>query len=279
MPEPKSTTTTLEAAPKSIAAKLSEVLGAVAQVPKLGKNTAQDYRFARESDLVDMIRPMLAERKLFLHQSLLSQSREPLYQTRSGGTMVLTIIEVAFVWVDGETGEKSDPAVFPGYGADPGDKGIYKALTGAEKYFLMKTFLVSTGDDPEADEKVDKAAAAAEAAKGSRVASTRRPTATSQPGTTRGGRSSTATNPQLTEIGRLARELHLGVVELAAFIGKVEGSEATASLKGPELTEHLNKLDSDTIGKIIVALTDTLPDTDQAPEDDEDPFADPVDDQ
>ncbi len=30
-----------------------------------------------------------------------------------------------------------------------GDKGTYKAITGATKYALMKTFLLETGDDPE----------------------------------------------------------------------------------------------------------------------------------
>jgi hypothetical protein len=43
-----------------------------------------------------------------------------------------------------------------GEGQDAGDKGPYKAMTGAQKYALMKTFMIPTGDDPEADEDVDK---------------------------------------------------------------------------------------------------------------------------
>ena len=39
---------------------------------------------------------------------------------------------------------------------DAGDKGIYKAIAGAQKYALMKVFMIPTGDDPEADEGVDE---------------------------------------------------------------------------------------------------------------------------
>jgi hypothetical protein len=36
------------------------------------------------------------------------------------------------------------------------DKGVYKALTGSEKYFLMKAFLIPTGDDPEKESKDER---------------------------------------------------------------------------------------------------------------------------
>ena len=38
-------------------------------------------------------------------------------------------------------------------------KGLYKAFTGSMKYFLMKNFLVATGDDPEQDSAAKKATA------------------------------------------------------------------------------------------------------------------------
>lgn len=43
-----------------------------------------------------------------------------------------------------------------GEGMDTGDKAIYKAITGAQKYVLMKTFLIPTGDDPELEELPQK---------------------------------------------------------------------------------------------------------------------------
>jgi hypothetical protein len=49
-----------------------------------------------------------------------------------------------------------------GQAADNGDKALYKAMTGAVKYWLYKTFLVSTGDDPEQGNDMDKETAKAD---------------------------------------------------------------------------------------------------------------------
>jgi len=60
-----------------------------------------------------------------------------------------------FQFIDGDTGEVLD-LMIPSSGYDVGDKGIFKAITGALKYIMKSVFLVpEEGDDPE-DEKVDK---------------------------------------------------------------------------------------------------------------------------
>ena len=41
---------------------------------------------------------------------------------------------------------------FPGYGIDPADKGIGKAISYSFKYALLKTFCLETGDDPDQDQ-------------------------------------------------------------------------------------------------------------------------------
>jgi hypothetical protein len=61
-------------------------------------------------------------------------------------------VTMRFRFIDADTGESIE-SVFLGEGQDKGDKAFYKAYTGAVKYVLMKTFLVATGDDPEADEQ------------------------------------------------------------------------------------------------------------------------------
>ncbi len=50
--------------------------------------------------------------------------------------------------LDVDSGESHVSTAY-GQGQDKGDKGVYKAATGAEKYFLLKTFLIATGDDAE----------------------------------------------------------------------------------------------------------------------------------
>ena len=59
-------------------------------------------------------------------------------------------VKVGFTLTDVETGF-AESVNFYGEGFDKGDKGLYKAYTGALKYYLANTFMVATGDDPEVE--------------------------------------------------------------------------------------------------------------------------------
>lgn len=137
-----------EVKPKNLVQKLCEVMSAVERVEKRGRNEFHKYDYAREADIVEAIRGELASRNLFIFPSVETHTR----------TAEITDIMVAWCFVDGDSGEERVCRI-PGSGQDKGDKGVYKALTGSEKYFLMKAFLIPTGDDPEADSKEDKKAA------------------------------------------------------------------------------------------------------------------------
>ena len=66
------------------------------------------------------------------------------------------VVTLEFRLTDVDTGF-FETALASGEGFDKGDKGIYKAYTGALKYYLANNFMVATGDDPERDEqKEDK---------------------------------------------------------------------------------------------------------------------------
>lgn len=254
-----------ESKPKSLAAKLAEITGHMAGIPKDGWNANQKYKFVKESDVAERVSALLAERKVFLHQTVISSSREPLYTTSSNATMWMTHVVMQFQFIDGESGEVMTSATFEGDGADTGDKGIYKAMTGAEKYFLMKTFLVSTGDDPEADEKVDKEAAVTGAAKGPI-----RVTKSAVAGAERGGKSSVITAAQTSQIVKLVTKLKLDADTFANVIHKVAGLD-TEGKTGKEL---LGSLTSDQAGALVTALMamDTFDEPEEAlspPEDDE----------
>lgn len=226
--------------------KLATIMGELGSVKKEGFNKAQGYRFVRESDVVAALVPLLAKNHIILHTSITSHDRSPLYTTQSGAQMWLTTITVDGTWIDGDTGETLPASTWVGYGADTGDKGVYKAMTGAEKYMLMKGFLISTGDDPEADEKVDKTAAAAGAAKGP-VKVTRG----TQAGVQRGGKSDLATTAQVSEIAKQAKELNLDAEAIVPVIAKIIGSEPS---EGQNIREWLGALTGDQASGIITAL-------------------------
>lgn len=57
-------------------------------------------------------------------------------------------VKMSFTISDVETGEKEVVVAF-GEGTDKGDKALYKAMTGAVKYYFANNFIVATGDDAE----------------------------------------------------------------------------------------------------------------------------------
>ena len=124
--------------------KLAAIMAAIERIPKRGHNDFHHYDYATEADIVSAIRHELASRHVMLLPAITGTSREAVGEKGS----VLTTLTMEFTFVDGETGETiTRPWV--GAGTDKEDKGAYKAMTGGEKYFLLKTFLIPTGDDPE----------------------------------------------------------------------------------------------------------------------------------
>jgi hypothetical protein len=137
--------------PKTLIKKLAEVMKAVSSVPKRGHNSFHHYDYATEADIVAALRIELADRHVMILPAVTARSRENVGDKGS----VLTHLEMEFTFIDGESGETLTRP-WLGAGTDKEDKGAYKAMTGGEKYFLLKTFLIPTGDDPEAEKPHDR---------------------------------------------------------------------------------------------------------------------------
>ena len=249
MPEPK---------PKSLAWKLAEVGGEVGKIAKDGWNANQKYKFVKESDVSAAISPLLAKRHIFLWSDEVERSEHEVFKTQNNAIMWKVMVRVAYQFIDGETGEVTPIQHRWGDGADTSDKALPKAQSMSLKYFLLKTFLLSTGtDDAEADEKVDKAAAAAGAAKGPVTVGK-----SAVPGAGRGGKSSLVTAAQVSEIVKLVTKLKLDASAFSNIIHKVSGLD-TEGKTGKEL---LASLTSDQAAGIVTALMamDTFDETEEA---------------
>lgn len=134
-------------------AKIAHVTAAMKRVPKSGRNQFHKYDYATESDIVDAIRTAMGEHNLAIIPSV---------ERVEGINPDITRLHMQFIVACGDTGAYAVMS-WVGDGQDKADKGVYKAYTGAEKYFLMKLFLVATGDDPEQDEPQQRQAPPAEA--------------------------------------------------------------------------------------------------------------------
>ncbi len=138
-----------KAARAKLYGKISAVTAEVSRIPKNGRNTFHNYTYATESDITDGLRELLAAHGLaFLPPSVITWERDETADNPKQGPRTRVQMEFAIACCD--TGELYTAMVW-GEGQDASDKGFYKAYTGAVKYFLMKTFLIATGDDPEQD--------------------------------------------------------------------------------------------------------------------------------
>ena len=143
-----------------LAAKLAKILGEVGKVPKDGKNEFHGYDYVTESALFYAVRDKLAAAGVFVFTSTESQHVEIVKEEDKDGktrTTALTTVVTKHTFADGESGE-SFSVNSQGQGVDVGDKGGYKAITGAMKYFIYKNFMVPTAEDmnPEGDTKTDR---------------------------------------------------------------------------------------------------------------------------
>lgn len=136
--------------PLSPEATILRAMNAVMQeagyVQKTGNNDFHGYRYATEADVLERLRPSMVKNGLILIPSVNQVSSIDAH----GNTTVSVHYTLAHisgaVW--------PHPIIAAGCGGDRsksgvGDKGLYKALTGANKYMLFKLFQIETGDDPE----------------------------------------------------------------------------------------------------------------------------------
>lgn len=131
--------------------KLLAIQTQVDSLVRDGKNTSDKYDFASDENVLDKFRPLMDEHKLLLIPRVTNAAVHE-GVTRSGAARFLTELTLEMVWYDVESKEQ---LVVPWYaqGVDlAGEKGVGKALTYAEKYFLLKFFHVATKkDDPDSD--------------------------------------------------------------------------------------------------------------------------------
>jgi len=140
---------------KNLALKMIQIMSEVKCIQKNGFNQFHKYKYATETDVSSAFSSAMQKHQVFMFSSILDRECHP-YQTRGNKEAFLITVKLQVTFIDAESGE-SFTSTFYGDGSDSDDKGVYKAITGAQKYALMKTFLAATGDDPERDERSSSA--------------------------------------------------------------------------------------------------------------------------
>jgi hypothetical protein len=134
-----------------VAQKILAIMKDVTRVEKDGYNIIQKYQYVSEGGMLEAIRGKIIEHGLVVIPTQLScLSQHYTFTGKEGNPrdVIMTETCTEYTIIDTDSGDSLTVKFF-GQGMDSGDKGVYKATTGANKYFLMKTFMIPTGDDPE----------------------------------------------------------------------------------------------------------------------------------
>lgn len=126
----------------SLAARIARVMLQINRLPKSGYNSKQNYKYVQDEDVLDTLRPLLAQEGIVVFASV--ESVEQSLSTSDTSSALHTLVYFIFTMTC-ETGEKIE-CRWAGEANDWGDKGVSKAATLAQKYWLLKTFLLSSGD-------------------------------------------------------------------------------------------------------------------------------------
>lgn len=132
---------------KQILEALLKAASDVSYVQKKGYNDFQKYSYATEADVLEVVRPAFIK-----HGLMMIPTVDSVMHDEHGNTHITVRYDMYH-----ESGETLS-FVMAGSGNDRnskgvGDKGIYKALTGCNKYAYMKALGLATGDDPEVEAK------------------------------------------------------------------------------------------------------------------------------
>lgn len=144
--------------------KIQEDLGVVAKNITIQATKTSGYKAVSERDVIDAVKPLLAKYGVFaypcrreivstetLENERVLQNGERLKQTSK-----FIRIETTFRFVNVADPNDFIEVTSYGDGIDTGDKSVGKAMTYSDKYCLLKSLLISTGDDPDAQKSPDE---------------------------------------------------------------------------------------------------------------------------
>lgn len=144
--------------------KLNDITTQMGALGKSGKNPKFSYSYVKGEDAMKIFRQLEVEHKIKVIPEAIPDSL--VVQEKPGDKGFVTTFVVKYHIFDLESEEQLS-VTLPVQGYDTTDKGVYKALTGGFKYFLLQTFSYSS-DDPEEEKNIGAAIESNKTLNGSR---------------------------------------------------------------------------------------------------------------
>ena len=139
-------TTKIEKGKLGIYAKLLEVKKAVPYLKKDDKT--YQYTYATPEAVLGTLNPLLNAQGIFLKTEVIDSKSDRIDTKDKNGVHQENLyhLKMRYTWIDTESGENIEQ-LFEASGCNGEEKGLGSALTYAERYFMLKTFNIPTGDD------------------------------------------------------------------------------------------------------------------------------------
>jgi len=120
------------------------------------ENEGYQFKYVSSSQTLGHLHNAINENGLILIPEIVSQDLQET-TNQKGNKEVFTKLSMVFTWVNIDNPDEKIICQWTAQGLDNAEKGIGKALTYAEKYFLLKFFNIATDkDDPDKfQEKMD----------------------------------------------------------------------------------------------------------------------------
>jgi len=124
------------------------------EVPYLQKESkGYQFNYTGSSQVLGSLKSKMDELGLLLIPNVIKKEVSE-HETTKGGKEYFTELCMEFTWVNAENPEEKITCSWYGQGLDTGEKGVGKAMTYAEKYFMLKFFNIATDkDDPDSFQK------------------------------------------------------------------------------------------------------------------------------
>jgi len=138
---------------QTLVQKLADVMAEVGYVQKDATNEFHKYRYASAAAVLSKVNAALSSRGIAV-SSMAELVAHDRIQGDKDKHKTIAVVKLTLIFNDG-----TDTLQIEGLGSgeDSGDKAVMKADTAALKYALANAFLISWGDDPEADPSTDGA--------------------------------------------------------------------------------------------------------------------------
>ncbi len=128
--------------------KLLEIRKSVTYLKK--ENTGYQYQYVSSSQALSSVRVKMDELGVLLIPSVSGKTVTE-YQSKKDGNLFLTGLDMLYTWMDATNPQDKLECCWYAQGSDSGERGVGKAYTYSEKYFILKFFNIATDkDDPDA---------------------------------------------------------------------------------------------------------------------------------